>query len=397
VPCATTEVSVSSPHVSEHSQGPGSTRGDSATTVRPRNETLDGILAPPDDPAFYLVAIDGPRMGRWIQLGETPITAGRDPHLDITLFGNDISRRHLLATVMNGAVVVEDLGSTNGTFIDGQRVVTRATLPAGGLLRVGDHTFRCERCGRREMQRATDEQRSLERAANYVQSLLSQPLVDGPVRTEWIFRPSARLGGDAFGCEPLDAQTFAIYLLDVCGHGVGAAMHSVSVLNVLRQRALPATDFRDPIQVLAGLNTMFQMDSHDGLYFTIWYGVYDSSKRLLSYASAGHHPGFLLESDTTDALPLKTSGLMIGAIPDPSYLVAETTVPGGGRLYLFSDGLFEVVTPKGPWGVGDFVELLGQPLKSGASECQRLYKAVRAACHPWQFDDDVSLLVVTFP
>ena len=46
-------------------------------------------------------------------------------------------------------------------------------------------------------------------------------------------------------------------------------MHSVTVLNVLRQRALPNVDFRNPSEVLANLNDMFQMDSHNGLLFTI--------------------------------------------------------------------------------------------------------------------------------
>ena len=85
---------------------------------------------------------------------------------------------------------------------------------------------------------------------------------------------------------------FAIYLIDVCGHGVSAAMHSVSVLNVLRQHALPATDFKDPVQVLSALNVMFQMDRHDDQYFTMWYGVYDTRERTLTHASAGHHPGY---------------------------------------------------------------------------------------------------------
>jgi pSer/pThr/pTyr-binding forkhead associated (FHA) protein len=149
-------------------------------------------------------------MGRWIQLGETPVTVGRDPQLEVALSGSDISRRHLLATVMDGAVVIEDLGSTNGTFVDGLRVTTRAVLTVGSLLRVGDHTFRCERCGRREMQSLADEQRDLERAANYVGSLLASPLTEGPVRTEWIFQPSARLGGDAFSCDSIDPRTYTI-------------------------------------------------------------------------------------------------------------------------------------------------------------------------------------------
>jgi serine phosphatase RsbU (regulator of sigma subunit) len=350
-----------------------------------------------DDAEFYLVAVEGPKMGRWIQLGETPIVAGRDPQLAITLSGKDVSRRHLLATVIDGTVIVEDLGSTNGTFVDGQRITDRAALPVGSVLRVGDHFFRCERCGRREMERAVKEQRDLERAANYVQSLLAPALTDGPVRTEWIFQPSARLGGDAFSCDQLDSHTFAIYLFDVCGHGVGAAMHSVSVLNVMRQQALPAVDFRNPVQVLTSLNAMFQMESHDDQYFTMWYGAYDALERTLTYVSAGQHPAYLVAPDGVDVLPLKTPGLMVGAMPDSRFREAATHVPAGSRLYLFSDGIFEIVTKTGPWCLRDFVHLVLQPMNADTGECQRLYGAVKAACHRGQFDDDVSLMVVTFP
>jgi hypothetical protein len=382
---------------SEHLEGQGPKSTGSATAVHLRVDGTCGSLAVTDDAEFYLVAIEGRHLGRWIQLGAAPVTAGRDPHLEIVLSGRDVSRRHLFATVVDGGVVIEDLGSTNGTFIDGRRIERRAALPIGSVLRVGDHVFRCERCGHREIERAVQERRDLQRAAHYVRSLLTEPISDGPIRTEWMFRPSARLGGDAFGYEQLDARTFVIYLFDVCGHGVGAAMHSVSVLNVLREHALPHTDFTDPVQLLTNLNVMFQMDRHDDQYFTMWYGAYDAFHRTLTYATAGHHPAYLVPPDRAGALPLKTSGPMIGAAPDSRFHAARIHVPAGARLYLFSDGIFEIVTKDGRWCLDDFVQLLWRPIVAGGSECQRVYGAAKAACHPAQFEDDVSLLVVTVP
>jgi sigma-B regulation protein RsbU (phosphoserine phosphatase) len=128
----------------------------------------------------------------------------------------------LLVTAENGVVIVEDLGSTNGTFIDGQRIVNRAPLPVGSVLRVGDDVFRCERRTRRDMEQAAEQHRDLDRAAKYVISLLPPPLDAGPVLTDWLFLPSTRLGGDAFGYEALDDHIYLIYLIDVSGHGVGA-------------------------------------------------------------------------------------------------------------------------------------------------------------------------------
>ena len=60
----------------------------------------------------------------------------------------------------------------------------------------------------------------LAKAAEYVKSLLPEP-IDEPIRIRWEHIPSMQLGGDAFGYHWLDDDHFAIYLLDVCGHGVG--------------------------------------------------------------------------------------------------------------------------------------------------------------------------------
>ena len=58
-------------------------------------------------------------------------------------------------------------------------------------------------------------------AAKYVCSLLPEPIKEGPVRVDWRFVPSTQLGGDSFGYHWLDDEHFAVYLLDVSGHGVG--------------------------------------------------------------------------------------------------------------------------------------------------------------------------------
>src|SRR5262249_2451304 len=158
----------------------------------------------------------------------------------------------------------------------GRRITKRAPLPVGSILRVGSHTLRCERGSRYDVEMAHEQQRDLGRAVSYVRSLLPAPIKEGIALADWMFLPSVRGGGDAFGYEEIDDRTFSLYLLDVAGHGIGAAMHSVSVLNVLRQHALPNVNLRDPVQVLTSLNAMFQMEHHDDQYFTMWYGIYDA-------------------------------------------------------------------------------------------------------------------------
>lgn len=325
----------------EKPRDPSHSRFDADITAVTR-QAVDDAVAAGADTMLSLVMVEGHDVGRRVRLGERPVTAGRDRHLDIVLADSEVSRLHCLVSVLDGAVVVEDLGSTNGTFVNGHRISTRATLSIGSLLRVGEHVFRCERISRRDFERADEQHRDIQRAASYVKSLLPRPLSDGPIRTEWMLRPSARLGGDALGYQPIDDHTFSIYLIDVSGHGVGAAMLSVSVLNVLREQALPATDVKDPVRVLSTLNTMFQMDRHDDQYFTMWYGVYDSLDRTLTYGTAGHHPAYLVPPGRGQTRPLKTAGPVVGALPDARFQAERAPVAAGSLLYLFSDGVFEV-------------------------------------------------------
>lgn len=230
-------------------------------------------------------------------------------------------------------------------------------------------------------------------AADYVVSLLPPPIGEGAIQTRWRYVPSTQLGGDCLGYHWIDADHFAMYLLDVCGHGVGAALLSVSALNVLRSQSLRNTDFRVPDQVLTSLNGAFQMEDHNGLYFTIWYGVFDRRTRELRYASGGHPPAFLMADGASREL--STENFFIGGLPDPTYVSGAVTLPGAARLYLFSDGAYEVDRQAGPmWTLEELAEyLLPHPLE-GDGEIAALYPFLQQMRGQATLDDDFSILKV---
>jgi phosphoserine phosphatase RsbU/P len=158
----------------------------------------------------------------------------------------------------------------------------------------------------------------LAEAADYVRSLLPQPLV-GEVATQFRFLPSSQLGGDCFDYFWLDPDYLALYLLDVSGHGLGAALLSVSVQNMLRSQSLDA-NFYQPSSVLRSLNELFDMSQHSDRYFTIWYGIYSQQKRQLAYASAGHPPAILISTGSSEIQQLRTRGMPIGMVPESRYV-----------------------------------------------------------------------------
>ena len=186
----------------------------------------------------------------------------------------------------------------------------------------------------------------LAEAAHYVRSILPEPM-QSPLAVDWRYQPSTELGGDAFGYHWIDLEHFVVYLLDVCGHGVGASLLSVTAINVIRSGSLPGTDFRDPGAVLTALNNAFPMERQNNMYFTLWYGVYHAPTRTLRYSSAGHPPALLMDSASGCPRRLRTQGLFVGAMEGLQYETLSCPVRPGDRLLVLCDGCYEVQDASG--------------------------------------------------
>jgi phosphoserine phosphatase RsbU/P len=232
----------------------------------------------------------------------------------------------------------------------------------------------------------------LAEAAAYVRSLLPAPMQsDSAIPTDWRFITSSSLGGDSFGYHWLGPDQLAIYLLDVCGHGVGAALLSVSAINTIRNSTLPDTDFSVPSQVLNGLNRAFPMEKQDGKYFTIWYGVLNRETRELKYASGGHPPAIVI-SPGGEVRRLDLPGMMIGAFSFATYNDSSVVLAPGSKLYVYSDGCYEVFSAdKQMMTLDEFCGILAD-LGQGHEELDRVVKKVQDWQQRPDFDDDFSLL-----
>lgn len=192
-------------------------------------------------------------------------------------------------------------------------------------------------------------------AAKVQQHLLPQALPKTAMEFTWYFQPCQRVSGDLFNVFRLDEDHLAIYMVDVSGHGVSAALITALVSEFFSTHGgrlkeelaeSPYYRIRRPVEVVALLDKEFPMERFD-CYFTVFYLVVNLRSGNFTYCSAGHPPPFLVSSDGASAA-LEKGGVPIGmgALAPPPDEGSGCFQPGQ-RLLLYTDGISDYETREG--------------------------------------------------
>ena len=234
----------------------------------------------------------------------------------------------------------------------------------------------------------------IQAAAKYLSSLLPIPC-DGEFKVDWGYYPCSALGGDTFGYAWIDENHFSIYMVDVTGHGMASALLAVSIMNILRSKSLPDTDFKKPDQVLSSLNHAFPSENYGDKFFTIWYGVINKSTSLLHYASGGHPPAILFQSEKSSPIILETQNPMMGLPAFQEFTCSQFQLLPGHKLYIYTDGCHEIHKPDGTeWQFQEFVNYLSTLQNQKGFIPELLHDHAIRLHGPGNLDDDFSILEV---
>jgi len=250
--------------------------------------------------------------------------------------------------------------------------------------------------------------RDLEAAARVQQGLLpaNLPRMDR-LRFAWRYRPCDELGGDLLNVVPISDREVAMYLADVSGHGVAPSLVSVSVhrslsvrgdrssLILVQGESPKEVTATPPDHVAARLNALYPMASNGDHFLTLVYATVDAESLEFTYCAAGH-PGPIVVRAGNKTQGLKTHGPPIGIASDSKYSTTSIQLQPGDRVYLYSDGLEEAMSPARELFGDDRIKAVIDQTH-GVSLDESIDALVDAAV-AWQgsqdFSDDLSLLAL---
>lgn len=231
------------------------------------------------------------------------------------------------------------------------------------------------------------------------------PDIDG-YKFEWSFTPCEYVGGDLLNVMQLDDDHWAFYVLDVSGHGVPAAMLSVSISRMMEPNAVTQSSnsnginasLKDPKSVIQMLNKHFPLGTKTGMFCTMVYAVVNTKTGVIKWIRAGHEPPLFVHNGGYETTYYsEPGGLFVSQMPikESSLKCGTLKLEKGDRFVLYSDGLTESMKNKEEFGYERFAEVMReyshQPLSNAL-------KAVVKASSRWSnedhFVDDVTLLAL---
>ena len=230
------------------------------------------------------------------------------------------------------------------------------------------------------------------------------PHVPG-LKFAWGYQPCDELGGDGLNIVTFDDGKVGLYILDVSGHGVSAALLSVSMCrrlspppdpsSILSRRAASGRyEITPPAEVADRLDRLYPFGTATEQYATAMYGILDVPTGDWHYVSAGH-PGPLLVPAAGPAVMLRSPGFPIGLAEEP-YAERSIRLAPGDRLYLYSDGLTETMTRDGEqFGAARLMQAIEHgrdaPLQAGIARLLTQIDHWQGGHRP---HDDISILAV---
>jgi serine phosphatase RsbU (regulator of sigma subunit) len=181
-------------------------------------------------------------------------------------------------------------------------------------------------------------------ASNVQRSLLPPPLQHARLEVAREFIPFREIGGDFYDFVPLGPHRLAFAIGDVMGKGVPAALLAANLKASIRAQV--DADNLCPAEVVGKVNRMFWDVVPNGLFASLFFGLFDIEAGRFDFVNAGHHYPFLVTA-RGEIRDLVEGGTVLGLEEDSSYTQGSVTFGRDDLFVFYSDGITDRTNPEG--------------------------------------------------
>lgn len=246
-----------------------------------------------------------------------------------------------------------------------------------------------------EAQRRVDSE--LE-AARSLQAAILPPIADHPCYAgAAAMIPARELGGDFYDVFQVSPTRLGIVVADVSGKGVPAAFFMAISRTVIRVANRDHAD--DTGEVLAAANDVLCAQNPHEMFVTVFYGILDLERGVLTYANGGHNPPVIVRAadGAAEWLPT-TGGIALGVMSGLPYRHTTIELRPGDTLFLYSDGITEAMDEADrPYGEERLAECLAGKQDLGAPDLlAEVTRSIAAFVGDADQSDDITAVVLRY-
>lgn len=235
----------------------------------------------------------------------------------------------------------------------------------------------------------------LELARKIQLGIMPQQVPELPgLRIAATYRPVEEVGGDLYDFISFGPEELGIFIGDASGHGLASAFIATICKMTLYSHS---RDQLTPSELMHRLNRDLMRHIRSGHYLTGFWGMLNLRRGTFWYTRAGH-PGPVLISRNQEVTLLKSVGTFVGILDNPKYEEKEVNFRTGDRLYLFTDGIYEVMHEQSAsdervLGYKRFQEIL---LSCNDAPFDELIPRIQKRLSHFTYEDDYTLIVLEY-
>lgn len=195
------------------------------------------------------------------------------------------------------------------------------------------------------LQRQEEMKMEMDLAANVQKTLLKTtvPAVSG-LEIGLISVPARQMNGDYIYFLSDNTKYAGVAVADVIGKGIPAAL----CMSMVKYGMDSLQDSNtDPAIVLDVINRIVEKSVDDDMFISMFYGRYNVTNSVFTYGSAGHEPALFFDSATNTFSELHAKGLLLGVVPNVTYIQHDITLKNGDLVVMMTDGVTECRTEEG--------------------------------------------------